>query len=69
MLRAKEIEIRQVSTTYNLADLNTKGLTEPDVFHFFVVFAPEGVIYALDGEMHNKRFQIYFSCMENVMQL
>ena len=41
---------------------------EPDVFHFFVVLAPEGVIYALDGEMHNKRFHI-FSCMENAMQL
>ena len=27
---------------------------EPDVFHFFVVLAPEGVIYALDGEMHNE---------------
>ena len=40
-----------------------------DVFHFFVVLSPEGAIYAVDGEMHNKRFHIYFGCMENAMQL
>ena len=32
LLRAKEIEIRQVSTTYNIADLNTKGLTRERFF-------------------------------------
>ena len=32
MLRAKEIETRQVSTTYNIADLNTKGLTRERFF-------------------------------------
>ena len=41
---------------------------ERDVFHFFVVLTPGGAIYALDGEMHNKRFHIYFSCMENAIQ-
>ena len=32
LLRAKENEIRQVSTTYNIADLNTKGLTRERFF-------------------------------------
>ena len=42
-------------------------MTKPvnEFFYFFVVLTPEGAIYALDGEMHNKRFHIYFSCMEN----
>ena len=32
LLRAKEIEIRQVSATYNITDLNTKGLTRERFF-------------------------------------
>ena len=52
LLRAKEIDIRQVSTTYNIADLNTKGLTRE---RFFALLWMIGYVKA-DGRVGENEY-------------